>query len=583
MNTINKSSRTLVIITIHDYPKSMNRVKYKISKNIIKDIEILWYKYNKSIQLKTYFLFEVLFISDKHYERSLYDKDIQSFKEQLNQKDFRNGSQIMSDTKSNKDKLVSIWKEIRHKHFIELLDENGIINYNVYNKKKIAISDNFKYNVSTLKEKSKIQLITSFKSIIDSTMNLINDKLAYETRYLYFPCINKFPFNKKFHSLSYDIMICIHSQELKVFQYTNRKLMNDIKSYIKKYKTNYDYDYYKDIKEIIKSNIKDFIVSVIDKKISLNEIKDNIQVVPIKLAKYLFSDFYRITKNLFIDIMIERYIKIVIQLSFDKLKKEITTNSTFDIWRTMRKKNKKIIAEELIQFRNSLKETNKYNDNEISQYEILFIKKAYKEIYNYFVSFLTNKNNLKKITVTFFIYNFSFFENNKNYWRKWYYYTKESITYLYNKKLDSSFDFLSSLLNITIPTDNETFHIALNDTIDINSILNECSPIIEEIYNESQLINQENTFTLSYIKYFFVGYYVYHYFENIISSTFYLFIVFLILFFMICQELNFNYYSHYLIYSLLDKIHFPLFTSGLKHTNPYHRLLISNLLVTNSI
>ena len=100
------------------------------------------------------------------------------------------------------------------------------------------ISDSFKYNMNTLKERSKKEIISSFKSIIDSTVNLIKDKLAYETRYLYLPFSNIL-FNQKFTSISKDIVLSVHSQELRVFQYINRKLMKDIDAYIKNFKSQF--------------------------------------------------------------------------------------------------------------------------------------------------------------------------------------------------------------------------------------------------------------------------------------------------------------------------------------------------------
>lgn len=251
----------------------------------------------------------------------------------------------------------------------------------------------------------------------------------------------------------------------------------------------------------------------------------------------------------------------------------------------MRRKIKKIISKELNQFKENLQSTSKYTNDEISQYKVKFRNKAYKEVYKFFVSFLSNQNNLKKIVITFFIYNFSFFHNNKEDWRKWYYYTEESIAFLYNKKLDASFEFLRSILNIAIQTDIDSLQINLNNSINKNSIFESCSPIMEEIYNESQLICKDNTFTLSYIFYFFVLYYVYNHFEMIINSSFYLFIVFLIFLFIICQELNFNYFSHYLIYLFFDKIssRFSFFFPSLKRTNSYHKIFLSNLLFKNDI
>ena len=580
-STINKTSRTIVVIVIQDFPKSMNKAKDKIQKIIYKDIEVLWNKYNAKEELITLFSFEIVYITNKNNEINQYREDTTLLKKKLLNKDYRNGSQVMIAPMRDKDELLSTWKEIKKKHFIELLDMNGVINYAKYNKNSSIISDSFKYNMNTLKERSKKEIISSFKSIIDSTVNLIKDKLAYETRYLYLPFRNIL-FNQKFTSISKDIVLSVHSQELRVFQYINRKLMKDIDAYIKKFKTNYDLDYYKDMKEIIKSNIKDYVVTVLEKKVSLDE---DLPIVRIKLAKYLFNDYYRTTKALYIDIVIEKHIQNVILSSFHQFKEEIVKDSEINIWSKMRRKIKKIISKELNQFKENLQSTSKYTNDEISQYKVKFRNKAYKEVYKFFVSFLSNQNNLKAIVITFFIYNFSFFHNNKEDWRKWYYYTEESIAFLYNKKLDASFEFLRSILNIAIQTDIDSLQINLNNSINKNSIFESCSPIMEEIYNESQLICKDNTFTLSYIFYFFVLYYVYNHFEMIINSSFYLFIVFLIFLFIICQELNFNYSSHYLIYLFFDKIssRFSFFFPSLKRTNSYHKIFLSNLLFKNDI
>lgn len=580
-SAINKSSSTIVVIIIQDFPKSMSKAKEQIQKIIYKEIEVLWNQYNRSDQLNTFFSFEIVYISNKHYELSKYQEDITLLKEKLFKKAILSGGQVMIAPNRDKDKLMLTWKEIKQKHFIELLDRNGVINYARYNKNKIIISDSFKDNMNTLKERSKKEIISSFKSIIDSTILLIKDKLAYETRYCYLPFSNIL-FNQTFTSISNDILLSVHSQELRVFKDKNRKLMRDIDAYIKKYKMKYDLDYFKDMKDIIKSNIKDYAVTVLEKKVSLDE---DIPIVRMKLAKYLFNDYYRITKELYIDIVIERHIRNVITFSFNKFKEEIVKESELNIWSILRRKIKKIIAKEVNQFKDNLQSTSKYNDEEISQYEEQLRSKAYKEVFDFFVSFLSNQNNLKKIVITFFIYNFSFFHNNKEDWRKWFYYTKESVFYLYNKKLDASFEFLRSILNITIENDNDSFRTNLNDNIKINSIFESCSPIIEEIYNESQLICKESTFTLSYIIYFFVFYYVYNHFELITNSSIYLFIVFLIFFLIICHELKFNYYSHYLLYSFFDKIssRFPFLCPSLKRTNSYHTLIISNLLIKNDI
>ena len=121
-STINKTSRTIVVIVIQDFPKSMNKAKDKIQKIIYKDIEVLWNKYNAKEELITLFSFEIVYITNKNNEINQYREDTTLLKKKLLNKDYRNGSQVMIAPMRDKDELLSTWKEIKKKHFIELLD-----------------------------------------------------------------------------------------------------------------------------------------------------------------------------------------------------------------------------------------------------------------------------------------------------------------------------------------------------------------------------------------------------------------------------------------------------------------------------
>ena len=74
-STINKTSRTIVVIVIQDFPKSMNKAKDKIQKIIYKDIEVLWNKYNAKEELITLFSFEIVYITNKNNEINQYRED----------------------------------------------------------------------------------------------------------------------------------------------------------------------------------------------------------------------------------------------------------------------------------------------------------------------------------------------------------------------------------------------------------------------------------------------------------------------------------------------------------------------------
>lgn len=580
-----KTFKSVLVFLIHNFPNKTNDDKKKIKEQLYLQIQSLWTEQCMKPNFEQVFHVEIEFMPSKSFDKVNYLLSVDKIKKNLfKENSLKNGENI---SYSNNENIIEKWNKVKNHFDYELLDFYGLFMLSQYKDITKKIENEYLINMNKLKERSKNELISSFKSLILSIENILIDKLRYDTRYLIFPFNKTINFTKDFPLITKEIQMCLNNQINKSFSFFSNKLIHKINECVK---DDYNEDnFFEKVKLTIKNIENEFLVDVIEKKIVFDEENESkTPVVPIKFLRSLFQDYETIAKNKFIDRLIKQSSEKIIKLFLPLFKEEIVSYGGDDFWVGANRSLNKIINSEIKNFKQKLEKSKSFSPQEVKQYHKFFKNTIHTNIFEYFVEFLSKEHSILSILIQFFITNFCYYQQDKNDWRKWYYYTKESINDLYEKYYELSLDLLDHFLDIKIVKSSRKYEFltkSLSSMINKNNIIQKYKEKIIRIYDEAQIIKDDNTYSLSFIIYFVIIYYLYLHYTIIMSYTFYLVLVFCILFFIICQELNFNYYSRYLLYSFLDKFskYFPFLSKSLKRTNKYYTIIINNTLTIYDI
>lgn len=577
--------KSILILFIHNSPNKTDDEKNQIKGQVYTNIKSLWREQHMKPNFEQVFHVEIEFIPSKSFDKVRYIQSVEKIKLNLFKGNcLKNGKNVIN---RNNENIIEKWNKVKNHFNYELLDTYGLLMLSQYKDITTKIENEYLINMNKLKERTKYELISSFKSLILSIQNILIDKLKYETRYLIFPFNKEINFTKVFPLITKEMQICLNNQINKSFSAFSNKLVQKINECVKK-EYNQD-DCFDKVKLTITNIENEFLVDVIEKKIIFDEQNESkTTVVPIKLVRSLFQDYEAIAKNKFIELLMRQSKEKIIKLFLLQFKEEIINYDGDDFWIGTNRSLNKIINSEIKNFNQKIEKTKIFSSQEIKQYYKIFKNTIHDNIFEYIVQYITKEHSILSILVQFFITNFCYYQQDKNDWRKWYYYTNESIFDLYEKYYALSLDLLDHLLDIRIVKSSRKYEFLtknLTSMINKNNIIQKYKQKIIGLYDEVQIIREDNSYTLSYIIYFVILYYLYLQYPIIMNSSFYLILVFCILFFIICQELNFNYYSRYILYSFLDKFskYFPFLCKSLKRTNKYYTILLNNTLTIYDI